>query len=80
MILDLVFGEDIRGDEALFIESKHIDGWDIDYSVRRLISESIRDGEINKGGVIFFRVIRDGIQQHGHGWISIDELKIVQWG
>ncbi len=65
---DLTYGTDIRGDYALFIEEKHfIEGWKLDDEATKAA-----------GGLTFFRVIRNGVQQHGHGWIENGE--IVQWG
>jgi hypothetical protein len=68
---DLTYGEDVRGDHALFIESKHfIDGgWKLDKEAREFTK--------NKSAT-FFRVIEDGEEQSGHGWIENGE--IVQWG
>lgn len=66
---DLTQGEDIRGDYALFIESKHfITEWELDEEVQRM----------TKGGPIFFRVIHKGVEQRGHGWV--EDGKVVQWG
>lgn len=66
---DLTFGDDVRGDYALFIEEKHfITSWDID-------SEA---AEAAGSGATFFRVIQDGVEKHSHGWI--EDGKVVQWG
>jgi hypothetical protein len=67
-IADLSFGTDVRGDCALFIEEKHFTKeWELDEEAKSEIK-----------GLTFFRVIRGGIQQPGHGWI--DNGEIVQWG
>ncbi|MFA5366660.1 MAG: hypothetical protein WC333_02150 [Dehalococcoidia bacterium] len=67
-IEDLTYDIDVRGDYALFIEKKHfIEEWKLDNEAREAA-----------GGITFFRVIRDGVQQSGHGWIENGE--IVQWG
>lgn len=68
---DLTYGEDVRGDHALFIERKHIlnGGEDIDEEASKVT---------RKKGPVFFRVIENGVQQRSHGWIIDD--KIVQWG
>ena len=67
---DLSFDFDVRGDYALFIEEKHF------------TSEDDLDEETKKQFVnceaTFFRVIDNGEQQSGHGWIENGE--IVQWG
>ena len=65
---DLTYGLDCRGDYALFVDIKHINGWTIDAKVKRA----------TKGRTVFFRVIEDGEQKHSHGWIEKD--KIIQWG
>lgn len=79
MAKDLTHGTDCRGDEALFIEDKHIigDGWQLDQEAQEAVSRTPQ----------FFRVIdSEGEEQHGHGWIdhaeddSEDEYRIVQWG
>ena len=67
---DLSFDFDVRGDYALFIEEKHF------------TSDDDLDEETKKQFVnceaTFFRVIDNGEQQSGHGWIEDGE--IVQWG
>lgn len=67
---DLSSDIDIRGDYALFIEAKHfIDHFDLDDYVRlRYLNCE----------PTFFRVISNGVQQSGHGWIENGE--IIQWG
>lgn len=67
MIQDLTHGEDIRGDYALFIDGKHIDGWELDDEAKRYTQETT-----------FFRVIKNGKQTSSHGWAENGE--IVQWG
>lgn len=66
---DLTYGEDVRGDHALFIERKHINGWDLDEE-----AQAFTEGK----SPTFFRVIENGEQQSGHGWI--EDGKIIQWG
>ena len=68
---DLTFGEDVRGDHALFLEDKHImrDGWNLDDEATQFTVDR---------GALFFRVIIGGEEQHGHGWI--EDGKIIQWG
>lgn len=68
---DLTYGIDVRGDEALFIEEKHfIDaGWELDDEAYTQLEDC---------SPTFFRVIKDGEEQSGHGWIEKGE--IVQWG
>jgi hypothetical protein len=70
-IKDLSIGIDLRGDEALFIERRHIihDGWTLDDEVREAIQGS---------HIIYFRVIDDGEYSSSHGWI--EDGRIVQWG
>jgi hypothetical protein len=65
---DLTQGTDCRGDYALFIEEKHFTSeWELDNEVKRTVR-----------GLTFFRVIRGGVEQGGHGWIENGE--IAQWG
>jgi hypothetical protein len=61
---------DIRGDYALFIEAKHFDKYgDLNHEAQKRL----------KGcQPTFFRVILNGEQQGGHGWI--EDGKIIQWG
>lgn len=68
---DLTYGEDVRGDHALFIERSHFqkNGWELD--------EEAYEFTKNKSAT-FFRVIEDGEEQSSHGWI--EEGKVVQWG
>jgi hypothetical protein len=66
--MDLTFGTDKRGDDALFIDRSHINGWDVDSTVKDLIGDNLT----------FFRVIEDGEERSGHGWI--EDGKIIQWG
>lgn len=69
MIEDLTYGEDARGDEALFIDEKHFldNGWKLDNTAKAVANS-----------LTFFRVISGGEQKSGHGWIEDGE--IVQWG
>ena len=69
-IPDLTFGTDVRGDHALFMEEKHIgmDGWEIDEEAQSVAGD----------GLHFFRILSNGIQKHGHGWI--DKGRICRWG
>ena len=69
LIEDLTFGTDIRGDEAFFIESFHINGWEVDSDV----IEALRGK-----GPEFCRVLENGLQRHSHGWI--EDGRIIQWG
>ena len=73
---DLEQGTDIRGDIALFIEERHFkeDGWTLDNTTKKYIQLNLK-GEDN----IYFRVIKNGVQQNGHGWIDVDG-DIFQWG
>lgn len=67
---DLTYGTDLRGDYALFIEAKHFpDGWSVDDQVKKFTKNN---------DATFFRVIHNGKQQGGHGWIENGE--IIQWG
>lgn len=71
MAQDLTHGTDHRGDEALFIEDKHIieDGWTLDDEAQEAVGTRLQ----------FFRVIdSEGDEQSGHGWI--EDGRIVQWG
>lgn len=67
---DLTTGTDLRGDKALFIESKHFkdNSWELDDEA----------AEAAGSGPTFFRVIENGEEQSGHGWI--EDGKIFQWG
>lgn len=61
---------DIRGDFATFIEEKHFTSeWELDAEAKKRFKEC---------HPTFFRVIKNGKQQDGHGWIQDGE--IVQWG
>jgi len=73
---DLERGTDNRGDNALFIEERHFkeDGWTLDNTTKKYIQLNLK-GEDN----IYFRVIKNGVQQNGHGWIDGDG-DIFQWG
>jgi len=66
-ITDLSTDLDVRGDKAYFIEEHHFS--DDEWSV---------DDEAAIPGPTFFRVIFNGQQQHGHGWIEGN--KVIQWG
>jgi len=68
--LDLTFGTDVRGDYALFIDTKHfLSDWEVDDVVKQI--------SINRGEATFFRVIHEG-EQSSHGWLENGE--IIQWG
>jgi hypothetical protein len=70
---DLSQGEDIRGDYALFIEQRHFNsGGDLDNTTKQYIRQSFSDEQ-------FFRVIKNGVQQSGHGWVDSNG-EIFQWG
>jgi hypothetical protein len=69
-ITDLCCGTDVRGDHATFIEEKHFSSeWDLDAETKKKFAGC---------SPTFFRVIKNGIQQSGHGWIEDGE--IIQWG
>ena len=73
---DLSNGFDSRGDTALFIEQKHFKGkgsWDLDAKVKRHLDS-------RKETDLFFRVIIDGEEVSSHGWISVREKCVMQWG
>ena len=67
---DLSFDFDVRGDYALFIEEKHFTADDD-------LDDETKNEFLNCEAT-FFRVIDNGEQQSGHGWIENGE--IVQWG
>jgi hypothetical protein len=67
---DLSYDFDVRGDYALFIEEKHFTSDDD-------LDEETKNEFLNCEAT-FFRVIHNGEQQSGHGWIENGE--IVQWG
>jgi len=67
-VKDLTTGTDIRGDEALFIEAVHIDGWELDTEAQEAVGNSLH----------FFRVLDNGEQTRSHGWI--ENGRIIQWG
>lgn len=66
---DLTYGEDVRGDHALFIEESHIIGDQLDAEAHAF-TENLAP--------TFFRVLNNGQQRGGHGWIEKGE--IIQWG
>jgi len=69
VIADLSHGDDARGDWVYFIEGKHFsdDEWSVDDQART-----------NSSDPEFFRVLHNGVQEHGHGWIK--DNRIIQWG
>lgn len=68
MNIDLTFGDDIRGDYALFIDEKHfVDEYKLDKEAQKQTQE-----------LTFFRVIYNKTEQGSHGWAKNGE--IVQWG
>ncbi len=73
---DLEQSIDNGGDIALFIEERHFQdkGWTLDNTTKKYIQLNLK-GENN----IYFRVIKNGVQQRGHGWIDGDG-DIFQWG
>ena len=73
MVKDLTFGIDVRGDFALFIESKHFkkDGWNLKASTKLP-----RDND----DLVFIRVIENGKQTGSHGWINCKTKNVEQWG
>lgn len=75
---DLSEGEDCRGDFAMFIDEKHIigDGWQFNPEIMKCFT--FEDGDEYEN-CRFFRIIKNGHQQHGHGWTS-KVGKIEQWG
>ncbi len=67
-IEDLSYGEDSRGDEAYFIDEKHITGtWRVD-----------KEAALEMDEEVFFRVIKDGKETDRHGWLR--KSRILQWG
>lgn len=68
--MDMTFGYDARGDYALFIDKKRLNGDSFDEETTK---------ELKKiGGSTFFRLINDNQQLRTHGWI--EDGKIIQWG
>jgi hypothetical protein len=69
MVENLSYGTDCRGDYAYFIESSmlHLSGWVVK-------AEAATEGE----DWVFFRVIKNGVQTHRHGWLK--GRAIQQWG
>lgn len=65
---DLTFGIDKKGEYALFIDAKHINGWKLDKHVIK----------VTRGRAVFFRVISGGEQSQSHGWI--EKNRVAQWG
>ena len=72
----LTFDIDKRGDYAFFIDEKHISGFSISDDVKNAIS----DYDDICDDWVFFRVLSDEKETDRHGFISISELAIVQWG
>jgi hypothetical protein len=67
---DLTYGEDVRGDHALFIDQRHfIADWKVDEDAAQMVGS----------GATFFRLIANGVQKHAHGWVN-NKGDIVQWG
>lgn len=73
---DLEQGTDKVGDIALFIEERHFqdNGWEVDNTTKKYIQLNMKHAED-----IFFRVIKNGVQQNGHGWIN-KRGEVIQWG
>jgi len=73
---DLTYGEDLRGDYALFIDVNHfVDDWQVDDEATYAARADIEDED----DVCFFRVIENGKQRHGHGYVN-HKGKVEQWG
>jgi len=74
---DSIILANIRGDDILFIERRHIiaDGWRFDGKVAKFLAKHVR-------GRQFFRIIENGKQTHYHGWVELKgkTAEIVQWG
>lgn len=77
---DLSQGKDNRGDKAIFIEEKHFNVepngqcWNLKPESSKLLQK------FGENELVYFVVIRDGVQQNGHGWIETKEGDITQWG
>ena len=74
---DLEYGIDKTGEFALFIEERHVvgDGWQLDETTKKYIQL-----EFKKNDMIYFRIIKRGQPQNGHGFIDNNLGEIVQWG
>jgi hypothetical protein len=73
---DLEKGIDKGGDIAIFIEERHFQdkGWEVDNTTKKYLQLNMKHAED-----IFFRVIKSGVQQSGHGWIN-KQGEVIQWG
>jgi len=77
MIQDFTRDTDVRGDRAVFIESKNFDkgGWKLLPKAKKKLAQ-----EIQTDDDVFFRVIEDGQETSSHGWISCESGEVIQWG
>lgn len=73
---DLEQSIDKGGDIALFIEERHFQdkGLEVDNTTKKYLQLNMKHAED-----IFFRVIKSGMQQSGHGWIN-KQGEVIQWG
>jgi hypothetical protein len=84
-IKDLTFGTDNSGENCVFIDTNHINGWKVDNDVKSFVIQMIYENEIHPyENEIYFRVIDNGVETDSHGWLSIGLTKrkigVVQWG
>lgn len=81
-IADLSYGEDVRGDMALFIEARHFfhgprNNWPPD-ALSELDNEAANAVRKQGGDLVFFRQLLGGIQQSTHGFVR--DKWVIQWG
>ena len=70
---DLRQGEDGSGTTALFIEERHFDNnSELDFTTKKFIQKTFTEET-------YFRVIKNGVIQSGHGWVDSDG-DVFQWG
>jgi hypothetical protein len=80
MIEDLTLGTDSAGEECLYVESKHILGWDIDKTASASIRELIGRHDLDAGSVLYFIELEDGRQTSSDGFIDLIDLSICHKG
>jgi hypothetical protein len=75
--IDFSEGTDSRGDDALFIEQSnfHSSGWELKKPASAKLKK-LKKGERE----VFFRVIINGEETSSHGWVTVSNGKIFQWG
>lgn len=68
-------GKDLTGDIAIFIEQNNFDNsWNLNSETVKQLKEKYVEGDK------FFRIISQGTQCSGHGWVNVSTGEILKWG